>query len=1119
MPPVTGSYTWHIRLLRKTVDGVWQEPQIIFDEGYDHIDLKLDSENNPHVSFYNISQGMGILYQRWSGDLAGPVEKIESQWHGGQMEGMITSIITDNMNQPHISYVGSINNDYRENIKHAWKKDGVWHIEKVDDGSYASSGNKVVLDISGALNFGYNDHIDNQLRYATNIAGPWIRQIVDEEIQWGDLEFAMDNDRYGHMALPGVKYALIPPVEYFNVDPDSLDFGAVKPDSTRIMILKLSNPSGKDIRIDNVEVDDDRFSFSKTSFILGRLAEDTISVTFKQDAEAMKVDNRIRMIYNSPSGLMMEIPVKVRPWQPALATDPEYISFGAVPKYTLETRSITLENIGATDLILSNIDVKYELWPGYYIPTDFLLAGHNCSTLHPGDTCEVEVSFQPNKDGTQVSYLNISSNDPETPVRKISITGTTPVPQIFTDKTNIEFGYCPIGQKITDSLILINWGSDILNITSVGLSGTDADQFSYTSSCASIPAGDSCTVKVMLTPTRSGDLQATLAITSNSQYSKILNILLTGSSYLRTLELSSDLINFGRVNVGEQTSALLELRNTGSVDLTVSGLQLTGSDIYEFSHNYDCYIISAGTVCTDTVFFAPIYEGSKTASLTISSNDSYEPEKIVVLTGQVGAVLPLQLTISMDPETGIAPLTVKFTSSVSGGQPPYQYLWNFRDGSTSTDAKPVHQFTSIGSYTVTCTVKDINLQTVEDSVEVAVSSEDVPAVVASADPESGYAPLTVYFKAEVSGGNAPLTFSWDFDDGSFSQQQYPVHGFSFTGSYNVKVVVTDADVDNALDSVLINVLKEASITGDVMNEERSVYIEKSTVILYPETWPSGNDTLHLVQDHTFHFSDIDTGNYTICVIPDPVDYPDYLPTYFGNILYLAEADWLDVDGPASGLEINVLRKPDNPGGTGMVAGTLVVGEPGKKIAVSFNPVLKAGNGIKDCNVFLLDYVLGDLEAWDITGSEGRFEFDSLLTGTYIFKADWMGLPMDPENEPLELNSGNDTIEILAIAGAEKIMVELVETGLDDQLYRSGIKIYPVPVSNKLVISIANGILTEGMCRVSIYNLTGKQLIAEYTFVRGQKTLELDILKLPDGFYLLRIEDKNNSYEFRFIKAY
>jgi len=32
-------------------------------------------------------------------------------------------------------------------------------------------------------------------------------------------------------------------------------------------------------------------------------------------------------------------------------------------------------------------------------------------------------------------------------------------------------------------------------------------------------------------------------------------------------------------------------------------------------------------------------------------------------------------------------------------------------------------------------------------------------------------------------------------------------------------------------------------------------------------------------------------------------------------------------------------------------------------------------------------------------------------------------------------------------------------------------------------------------------------------------MELDISKLADGFYLLRIEDKNNSYEFRFIKAY
>ena len=210
-------------------------------------------------------------------------------------------------------------------------------------------------------------------------------------------------------------------------------------------------------------------------------------------------------------------------------------------------------------------------------------------------------------------------------------------------------------------------------------------------------------------------------------------------------------------------------------------------------------------------------------------------------------------------------------------------------------------------------------------------------------------------------------FSWDFDDGSLSQIQNPVHGFSFPGLYNVKVTVTDADGDITLDSVQIVVITKASITGELINEEQNGYIEKSIVILYSETWPSGNDTLHLVQEHTYHFPDIDTGNYTIYVTPDPVEYPDYLPTYLGNILYLSEAEWIDVDGVITGLDINVLRKPDNPGGTGMVAGTLVAGEQGKKIAVSLKPELKAGSSIKNCYVFLCNANTGELETWDISG--------------------------------------------------------------------------------------------------------------------------------------------------------
>ncbi len=426
--------------------------------------------------------------------------------------------------------------------------------------------------------------------------------------------------------------------------------------------------------------------------------------------------------------------------------------------------------------------MKYEPWPGNVYPTDFSLIGHNCATLKPEESCDVQIGFQPVKDGSQYSNLNISSNDAENSLKEVSITGYTSVPQIYPSKDLINFGYCPNGQSLVDSVILVNTGDAVLNITSVSLSGTDWDQFTFISHCTSLNPKDTCIINVVMSPTRQGDFQAVLAITSNSQYSNLLNISLTGSSYIRTLELSTELINFGNVSTGEDSTVMLELRNIGSVDLTVSDIQLTGADVYEFSHNHGCYVIPAGTTCVDTVRFAPFFEGSKTAALRILSNDSYEPQKIVLLAGQAGEVLPLLLNIDADPVTGISPLNVTFSSFVMGGQPPYQYLWNFRDGSTSTDKTPVHEFISTGMYSVTCIVTDVNMQTVKDSVEVAVGSENVPAVVASAEPSSGYVPLTVYFNAAVSGGNAPVSFSWDFDDGSFNQNQNPVHGFSIPGS-------------------------------------------------------------------------------------------------------------------------------------------------------------------------------------------------------------------------------------------------------------------------------------------------------------------------------------------------
>ncbi len=81
-------------------------------------------------------------------------------------------------------------------------------------------------------------------------------------------------------------------------------------------------------------------------------------------------------------------------------------------------------------------------------------------------------------------------------------------------------------------------------------------------------------------------------------------------------------------------------------------------------------------------------------------------------------------------------LAVKFTSTTSGGDENYSYLWDFGDGTTSTIANPSHTYASAGSYTVKLTVTDGNNSNVESSKTLTVSKPTIYTLPTS-DKSSG----------------------------------------------------------------------------------------------------------------------------------------------------------------------------------------------------------------------------------------------------------------------------------------------------------------------------------------------------------------------------------------------
>lgn len=148
------------------------------------------------------------------------------------------------------------------------------------------------------------------------------------------------------------------------------------------------------------------------------------------------------------------------------------------------------------------------------------------------------------------------------------------------------------------------------------------------------------------------------------------------------------------------------------------------------------------------------------------------------------------------PAEGDVPLTVNFSSAGSTDLDGslVSYLWDFRDGSTSTAPNPTHTFTTPSPYVVMLTVTDNGGATATQTVLVkATPVNEAPIATASADKLSGPAPLDVVFSSagsydpDGSLGN----MEWHYGDGTYSYGNTGYKTFYSPGTYTVTLVVYD----------------------------------------------------------------------------------------------------------------------------------------------------------------------------------------------------------------------------------------------------------------------------------------------------------------------------------------
>jgi len=170
---------------------------------------------------------------------------------------------------------------------------------------------------------------------------------------------------------------------------------------------------------------------------------------------------------------------------------------------------------------------------------------------------------------------------------------------------------------------------------------------------------------------------------------------------------------------------------------------------------------------------------------------------------------------SADKTRGGAPMDVNFIDQSSGS--PASWKWDFGDGSTSTEQNPVHQYTTLGSYTVTLTVSNANGQDTTAKTAYIVTTL-APVAEFKADRQVGKAPFVVHF-TDLSNGN-PTTWSWEFGDGTGSNDQNPSHIYMNEGAYDVRLTVTN---QYGSDSVFKTGTSSATVTAaPVVTQEAAV---------------------------------------------------------------------------------------------------------------------------------------------------------------------------------------------------------------------------------------------------------------------------------------------------------
>lgn len=185
-------------------------------------------------------------------------------------------------------------------------------------------------------------------------------------------------------------------------------------------------------------------------------------------------------------------------------------------------------------------------------------------------------------------------------------------------------------------------------------------------------------------------------------------------------------------------------------------------------------------------------QGTYTVKLTITTSSGCTEVQSITNAVKVGSLPVADFT--SDTTIACADPGIHFINKSTNAT---EYLWQFSDGTTSTDKDPIHKFTNTGSISVTLTA-------INNGCENSITKNNYATILPSVS-KFDYAPdcsnpLQYTFTDKSIGAT---TWNWDFGDGtSTSGKVPPAHNFPANGTYNVSLTTTSGTCTYTLTRVV-----------------------------------------------------------------------------------------------------------------------------------------------------------------------------------------------------------------------------------------------------------------------------------------------------------------------------